>query len=48
MTHALVAPELKQRAGITDNLLRISVGLEKAEDLVNDLYQALDKSIAPL
>ena len=30
--------------GITDNLIRVSVGLEEAEDLIQDLYQALDGS----
>lgn len=43
MTHASV-PE-KQRAvlNISDNLIRLSVGLEDEEDLIGDLQQALDK-----
>ena len=36
-------PELKESIGIKDNLIRISVGLESAEDLIADIEQALDK-----
>ena len=42
-THASFAPELNQRLGVTPGLLRLSVGLEHAEDLVNDLRGALDR-----
>ena len=41
-THADVAPEERERLGITDCFLRMSVGLEKAEDLIADLNQALN------
>lgn len=41
MTHASVPPELRQKLGITDNLIRLSVGLESEGDLLNDLDQAL-------
>ena len=41
MTHASVPPETRQRVGITDGLIRISVGIEDVEDLINDLDQAL-------
>ena len=40
-THADVAPEELQKLGITDSLLRMSVGLENAKDLITDLQQAL-------
>ena len=40
-THRDVAPADRERLGITDSLLRMSVGLEKAEDLIADLEQAL-------
>ena len=40
-THADVAPEELQKLGITDSLLRMSVGLENAKDLIADLQQAL-------
>ncbi len=41
MTHASVPHEERQRIGITDGLVRISVGLEDAEDLLADLDRAL-------
>lgn len=40
-THADVPPETRARYGLTDRLLRLSVGIEDAEDLVSDLRQAL-------
>ena len=41
MTHASVLPETRARLGITDGLVRISVGLEDPDDLCWDLDQAL-------
>jgi cystathionine beta-lyase/cystathionine gamma-synthase len=43
MTHAAVPLEQRQAAGITDGLVRLSVGLENATDLIADLDQALRK-----
>jgi cystathionine gamma-lyase/cystathionine beta-lyase/cystathionine gamma-lyase/homocysteine desulfhydrase len=43
MTHASVPSEERQRLGITDGLVRISVGIEDVEDLIADLDQALAK-----
>ena len=43
MTHASVLPETRERLGITDGLVRISVGLEEVEDIIADLDQALGK-----
>ncbi|MDE0168900.1 MAG: PLP-dependent aspartate aminotransferase family protein [bacterium] len=43
MTHADVEPRERLRVGITDGLVRISVGMEDAEDLVDDLAQGLDQ-----
>ncbi len=43
MTHASVPAEVRQRIGITDGLIRISVGIEDVEDLIADLDQALRK-----
>src|SRR5579863_2800091 len=43
MTHASVPAEERQRLGITDGLVRISVGVEDVEDLLADLDQALAK-----
>jgi len=42
MTHASVLPETRARLGITDGLVRISVGLEDTDDIIADLDQALD------
>ncbi len=43
MTHAAVGAEGRARMGITDGLMRISVGIEDVEDIVADLAQALDR-----
>jgi len=43
MTHAAMPPKERARVGITDGLVRLSVGLESAEDLIEDLDQALDQ-----
>jgi cystathionine gamma-synthase len=48
MTHASMATEARERAGITDGLVRVSVGLEHVEDLWRDLEQALDGAGAEL
>ena len=42
MTHADMPREERLKAGITDGLVRLSVGLESADDLISDLKQALD------
>jgi len=42
MTHADVEPAERKRVGITDGLVRLSVGLEDVEDLIGDLRTALD------
>jgi cystathionine beta-lyase/cystathionine gamma-synthase len=41
MTHASVDAEKRERLGITDGLVRISVGLEDTDDIISDLDQAL-------
>lgn len=41
MTHASIPPERRRELGITDGLIRISVGVEDPEDLMEDLEQAL-------
>ena len=45
-THSSFAPELNDRLGITPGLLRLSVGLESADDLIRDLRAALDRVAA--
>jgi cystathionine gamma-lyase / homocysteine desulfhydrase len=42
MTHASIPAERRAELGITDGLVRISVGIEDAEDLIEDLKQALE------
>ena len=41
MTHLSVPVARRQALGITDNLVRVSVGVEDAEDLIADFEQAL-------
>ena len=41
MTHASVPEDLRAKLGITDNLIRISIGIEDAGDLIADLENAL-------
>ncbi len=41
MTHGSIPPENRQRLGITDGLIRLSVGIEEKEDLIADLDKAL-------
>ena len=41
-THADVPKEIRNANGITENVLRLSVGIEAKEDLINDLRQAFD------
>lgn len=43
MTHAIVPREERLKAGITDSLVRISVGIEDVTDIIQDLKQALEK-----
>lgn len=46
MTHAAMTTVARQRAGISAGLIRLSVGLEHADDLINDLQQALTQCTA--
>jgi len=43
-SHAKMSPEERQRIGVTDALLRLSVGIEDSDDLISDLEQALEQS----
>jgi cystathionine gamma-lyase/cystathionine beta-lyase len=42
MTHASIPKEEREKSGVSDSLLRISVGIEDANDLIEDLKQALN------
>ncbi len=44
MTHASIPREIREKVGITDGLIRLSVGIEGVEDLIADLQQAIAKS----
>jgi cystathionine beta-lyase/cystathionine gamma-synthase len=41
MTHASIPRELREARGVTDTLVRLSVGIEDVEDLIADIEQAL-------
>jgi cystathionine beta-lyase len=41
MTHAAIPKEDREKSGVVDSLIRLSVGIEDAEDLMEDLNQAL-------
>ena len=43
MTHAAIPKEERERTGVVDSLIRLSVGIEDIDDLVSDLKQAIDK-----
>jgi methionine-gamma-lyase len=42
MTHSGVARELREEIGLSDALIRISIGIENVEDLISDLAQGLE------
>ncbi|MEO0527207.1 MAG: aminotransferase class I/II-fold pyridoxal phosphate-dependent enzyme [Bacteroidota bacterium] len=42
-SHALLSPEERERQGISDGLIRFSLGIEEVEDLISDIEQALNK-----
>jgi len=44
MTHACVPRKVRNKVGITDGLVRLSVGIEDCEDIIEDLEQSLDKT----
>ena len=48
MTGSHISKEKREEMRITENLIRISVGLESAKDLIADLDQAFEKVICPM
>ena len=44
MTHASIPKEIREKVGITDNLIRLSTGIEHIDDLLADLGQAIEES----
>jgi cysteine-S-conjugate beta-lyase len=45
MTHKTIPPEIRRAAGVSDSLIRLSVGLEDVEDLIIDLRNSFDRLI---
>ena len=45
MTHAAIPPDEREAVGLTDSLIRVSVGIEHVDDLKSDLQQAIDVAL---
>jgi cystathionine beta-lyase len=45
MTHASIPYEIRQKVGITEGLIRLSPGIEHADDIIADLEQAIENSL---
>ena len=45
MTHAAIPSDIRREVGIVDELIRLSVGIEDADDLIEDLKQAIESSV---
>ena len=45
MTHAAIPYDIRQKTGIVDNLLRLSVGIENVNDIIEDVKNAFNKSL---
>ena len=43
MTHASIPKKVREKVGVTDGLIRLSLGVEDSEDLIADLSRAFDK-----
>lgn len=48
MTHKSIPKDKRRQSGVTDSLIRLSVGLEDAEDLITDLQQAIESATQKL
>lgn len=44
MTHASIPADIRRKVGIVDNLIRLSVGIENVEDLLEDINRAIEKA----
>ena len=47
MTHGAIPAQEREKRGITDRLLRLSVGIEDVDDLIDDLQSALERALRP-
>ena len=45
MTHAAIPADIRKEVGIVDELIRLSVGIEDVDDLIEDLKQAIENSV---
>jgi cystathionine beta-lyase len=45
MTHKTIPPDIRRAAGVKDSLIRLSVGLEEADDLITDLRNTFDRIV---
>ncbi|MBU4098145.1 PLP-dependent transferase, partial [Patescibacteria group bacterium] len=43
MTHSMIPRDQRLKSGITDGLIRFSVGIEDTEDIIADIEQAMEK-----
>jgi cystathionine beta-lyase len=43
MSHKSIPEEVRQRSGFPESLIRLSIGIEDADDLIDDLRQALER-----
>jgi cystathionine beta-lyase len=46
MTHASIPKEIREKVGITDGLIRLSVGIEKVDDIILDLNAGINAAKA--
>ena len=46
MTHASIPKEIREKVGITDGLIRLSVGIEKVDDIISDVNAAIEAAKA--
>jgi cystathionine beta-lyase/cystathionine gamma-synthase len=46
-SHAMISAEARQKMGVTEQMVRLSVGIENADDLIEDLERALEAIGAP-
>ena len=44
MTHASIPEDIRKKVGITDGLIRLSIGIEDINDILSDLEQAIERS----
>jgi cystathionine beta-lyase/cystathionine gamma-synthase len=42
MTHGSIPKDVREKAGLNDSLIRLSVGIEDADDLIEDLHNAIN------